>query len=326
MKRLFKLSALVLATATLVATLPACTETAETLTYVSLKVNPEIELIVDDSGEVLSVNAVNEDGEVVIEEGDFEGLTIEEACDEFTEVTTELGYVDVESEDTTVYVHVDGEDQEIVEETIEEVTEKVNESFEKRGIFGKAVKEDLEELTALANEWGVPVKDAKLVKRILDLYPEMSAEEVLALSIDERLELIKDNKENNGITSDMLEEYKQAVKNLKAKYETIKTLKHEIEDLENSLMVEGLTETEINDINALIKTKKTELEALKDAFKTELEEIKNQFRANVHDRKQGFKNHAEERKNQHKDKNDRHRQRFEENKEQIINDIKNWRK
>ena len=35
-------------------------------TYISLRINPEIELIADEDGTVLCANAINEDGEVVL--------------------------------------------------------------------------------------------------------------------------------------------------------------------------------------------------------------------------------------------------------------------
>ena len=64
----------------------------EDLTYVSLRINPEIELIADEDGNVVSANAVNEDGEVVLATVDLEGKSIEEAGAIFTETSNDLGY------------------------------------------------------------------------------------------------------------------------------------------------------------------------------------------------------------------------------------------
>ena len=65
------------------------------LSYVSLRINPEIELLVDENGIVVSVNAVNSDGETVLYNLKLEGLTIEEAAEAFTSMSVELGFIDV---------------------------------------------------------------------------------------------------------------------------------------------------------------------------------------------------------------------------------------
>ncbi|MBQ7226272.1 MAG: hypothetical protein IJX02_06725 [Clostridia bacterium] len=45
----------------------------EGTTYISLRINPEIELIANDDGKVLYANALNDDGEVVLASVNLEG-------------------------------------------------------------------------------------------------------------------------------------------------------------------------------------------------------------------------------------------------------------
>ena len=79
----------------------------EALTYVSLRINPEIELLADEDGNVVSANAVNEDGEVVLATVDLEGKSIEEAGAIFTETANDLGYFTPDGEKDTVYIDVE---------------------------------------------------------------------------------------------------------------------------------------------------------------------------------------------------------------------------
>ena len=326
MKNALKFMATLLITTTAVGCFTGCTPEAETYTYVSLKVNPEIELIVDDNGEVVSVNAVNEDGEVVISEGEFEGKTVEEACEEFTEISTELGYIDVDINDNTVYLHVDGKDEETVEEIVTKVTKRMHDFFDKKGIYGRVSNEELKEFETLAREWNVSVKDAKLINRILELYPEMSVEEIIALSIEEKIDLIKKDKVNNGITCDLREEYRIAVEALKEEYSLIKTLSDEMLELERSLTAEDLSEDEIASINEKIESKKAELNNLKEELKTKLEALKEAYKSNAIDSKEEFKRQANERKDEFRNKLEEHLNHFEKHKDSIMENIRDWRK
>ena len=110
MKKLVKIMSSALAVVLMVGSLAGCDfnkeeETAKTdaATYVSLRINPEIELIANEDDEVVAVNAINEDGEVVLAVSDFIGDTIEEATEEFVDKAVELGYIDVESEESYLY-------------------------------------------------------------------------------------------------------------------------------------------------------------------------------------------------------------------------------
>ncbi len=48
--------------------LGGCGETAQTSTYVYMAINPQIEMMADEEGNVLTLGALNTDGEVVLAE------------------------------------------------------------------------------------------------------------------------------------------------------------------------------------------------------------------------------------------------------------------
>ena len=116
-----KLLSAILVSAMACTALASCTALTEksaangALTYIGLRINPEIEMVTDETGVVVSANAVNNDGEVVLSEVELEGKTAEEAVVEFTETAVDLGYMDVEAGKDTVYVDVNSENAEITE-------------------------------------------------------------------------------------------------------------------------------------------------------------------------------------------------------------------
>lgn len=126
----------------------------EALTYVSLRINPEIELLADEDGNVVSANAVNEDGEVVLATVDLEGKSIEEAGAIFTETANDLGYFTPDGEKDTVYIDVestiDGEDAELEEK----LNKSIRDYFNNKGINGKIAPETLDKYADKAAEMG----------------------------------------------------------------------------------------------------------------------------------------------------------------------------
>lgn len=276
------------------------------LSYVSLRINPEIELLVDENGVVVSVNAVNSDGETVLYNLKLEGLTIEEAAEAFTSMSVELGFIDVDTTNASVYILVDGESVEFIKEIEEKVTNKINEFFTNVGIYGQAVKEELDEFNKLAEEFHISVRDAILVKRVLFLYPEMTEEEVLLLSYEEKIDLIK----SSTLPANLQAEYKEKVEAIKQKYEELFDLEEDIKELEAKLQkAEELLETEIAVLQAELEVKKLQYEALLKAYEAEIaavnvylqsklslatEEIKNLYNSRKQEYEQKFKEHEEE--------------------------------
>lgn len=315
MKKTFKLLSIVFILILTTALLVGCNSKKEEennnnsnqeLSYVSLRINPEIELLVDENGMVVTVNAVNSDGETVLYNLTLEGLTIEEAAEAFTSMSVELGFIDVDTTNASVYILVDGESVEYVKSLEEKITNKINAFFTNVGIYGQAVKEELEEFNKLAEEWHISVRDAILVERVLYLYPEMTKEEVLSLSYEEKINLIK----SSSLPANLQSEYKQKVEAIKEKYEELFDLEEEIKEIEAKLQkTEELLETEIAVLQAELEVKKLQYEALLKAYELEIatvnsylqekvklveEEIKNIYNTRKQEYEQKFKEHEEE--------------------------------
>lgn len=298
---------------------------AEALTYVSLRINPEIELVVDADGLVVAVNAINADGETVLVDLDLIGMSAGEAAEAFTAKATELGFVDLDTEGTIVYVMVDGEDQDLNQEIEEEITNNVNDYLGQNGIFGKVEKEDLAEYEALAEEWGITLAEVKIIHRILQMYPEMTAEEVLNMPFGDVLKLVKEYKEEVGFPNKIQHEYKEAIEELKEEYFEMFELSKEIEKLTNDLSIETLTEEEIAFINAKLAELQAEYDEEYAEYQEEIEEIKAEFDKTVEEITAEIEKTANDLKDQFKDKWKEYEDHYHNNKDKIDQGIKDWR-
>ena len=273
----------------------------EALTYVSLRINPEIELLADEDGNVVSANAVNEDGEVVLSTVDLEGKSIEEAGAIFTETANDLGYFTPDGEKDTVYIGVestiDGADAELEEK----LNKSIRDYFNNKGIHGKISPETLDKYADNATEWGISAGHVKLVMRVLDAHPEMTDAEVLELGVKGWMKLLKGNKGEEKIAVGLKADYRTDVEALKGEYARLFELRTEIEALE--AQIEGeLTDEEKSAIEAQIAEKEAELKPLQDEYKAKAGELKEAYKESSKEARKAYREEAEKRKNENKGK------------------------
>ena len=273
----------------------------EALTYVSLRINPEIELIANEDGNVVSANAVNEDGEVVLATVDLEGKSIEEAGAIFTETAGDLGYFTPDGENDTVYIDVES----TIEGKDAELEEKLNKSirdyFNNKGISGKIAPETLDKYADKAAEWGISAGHVKLVMRVLDAHPELTDAEVLELGVKDWMQLLKGNKGEEKMAAGLKAEYRTEIDTLKEEYARLFELRAEIEALEEQFEGE-LTDEEISAIEAQIAEKEAELKPLADEYKAKVAELKDAYKESSKEARKEYRAEAEKRKNENKGK------------------------
>ena len=119
-----------------VAPLAACGKNDDKSAYVSVDINPSVELIVGSDGKVTGVRGTNEDGLVLLyNESGIEGETVKNAVAKIVNLAVEQGYLN--------------EDNKVVNTTVAATTDKKTEKLE---------KEVDKVITATADKSGLKVK------------------------------------------------------------------------------------------------------------------------------------------------------------------------
>lgn len=169
-------------------------------TYVSLDVNPSIEYTVNTFGKVLSVKAVNDDGEVIASELDVKNVNISKAVKVTIDKLREGGYI-TEDEDAGIVITISASNDEKAEELAEELEEETKQYVEEVGetaeVEVEAVgKERVEEARTLGVTPGKLNLVQKLVKSTegLEDAEEIDMEEWLDKSVKEINKAIKENR------------------------------------------------------------------------------------------------------------------------------------
>lgn len=173
--------------------------------YVSLKINPEVDFAVDENGKVASYYCANEDAEVLLNNVDLVGKSIDEATEEVLDIAVEAGYVDVDTVGDEIEVGAIDESGVEDTETFEKLEKNLNLYFENNGIFGKVSKATLDTYLAKAGELGISVGHVKILMLAcdrsgftLDELKDKPMNELMKIIHENNDKKIKDKDKDNG--------------------------------------------------------------------------------------------------------------------------------
>lgn len=159
--------------------------TVNALTYVSIDINPSIELWVNQNNIVTSYRAMNDDAEVLLFEHDFTNLTVDEATVQIVSLARDLGYIDdtVLTNDIVVTtVHKD-----------EAIENKVADKIEQR-LKGYFTAEGLENVIQLilankdrqyedAHNYGLSMGHYALISKAMQADATLTLEQAMKLDV-----------------------------------------------------------------------------------------------------------------------------------------------
>jgi hypothetical protein len=288
-----------------------CTEVSANDTYVTLDINPSIELIVNRRDKVIYANALNEDGEVLLADLDLIGMNAEDAIDLIIETATQLGFIDPDAEETYVSVTAISKDSAFGDQVRDRIKAHINNAFAKRYMMGKAQdKAFTPEFVAEAESYGVTPGFLFMVKSALIADDELLIEEALLLTPEELQTIIKTAKaEMREVSQAIKEEFFTAREALFAEYlPQIQALEQTIE------LGEGDIDALTLELEALKLEFRTKLEALRTEFHTETEAIRAQMKEVNEQRRAIF----EPIMNQHMEQMQERREEMQEKIDELI--------
>ena len=278
---------------------------AATDTYVTLDINPSVELIVNRREKVVYANALNEDGEVLLAELDLIGMDLDAAIELIIQTSIELGFIDVESEEVIVSVTALAKDPLLGEKIRNKVKEHVNHAFENKGIIGRGQdKAFVPEFVAEAESYGVTPGFLFLVKAAMFSDDELTLEAALEMEVSQLQAIIKSaRQEMKVIAQGLREEFLTAKEALIKEFEAAKA------DLEAQIeAAEGDTTELENELAALIEAFKLDMATLRAEFLVESEALRLEYKLQAQARKQlhheaveDFLNEMEQRREQIKE-------------------------
>lgn len=175
------------------------------VSYVSVDINPSIELGLNELKEVVSVEAYNEDGKKVINELKLSGNTSKEAIKAIIKSANNLGYI-AEDGSTLVAVTTETDDQELANELQEELEEGLELAEKEIEKEVQVQKENIGlELREEARKLGITPGKYNIIKKLQETDQNINIEDYKEESVKNIMNKIHENKgigESNNNKSD----------------------------------------------------------------------------------------------------------------------------
>lgn len=168
----------------------------DTKKVMNVSLNPEVEFVLDANDKVISVNALNEEGNLIVSAETFTGKSAEEAATLFVEISNETGFLvsgNVKAGENEISISLSG-DTAAANALYEDVKGKVNEYLSKENITAQI-------------EQAAAITEAQLETLVAECAPYMEAAEVQALEYAELVETLYESRKETA------EFYSQELKN-----------------------------------------------------------------------------------------------------------------
>lgn len=174
------------------------------VSYLSLDINPSVELGINAFDKVVQVEAYNEDGEKILEEVDVIGSDVTEAVGELVSSADNNGYI-AEDGSTVVSVTTETDNEEVATELETVAEEGVNSALEETEKEVVVHKDNI----ALARrdearKLGITPGKLNLIQKLQAVDPDATVEEYKDASVNEIMKTIK-NIRKNGNAKDIID-------------------------------------------------------------------------------------------------------------------------
>jgi len=263
-------------------------------TYVTLDINPSVELIVTPKEKVIYVNPLNADAEVLLVDLNLVGLDLDVAIQVIIDTAIELGFIDVDSEETIVSVTAISKDAAIGEKIREQVKAHINNEFKDRALMGRAEDKGFTPTFLVeAEAYGVTPGFLFMAKSVVFVSDEVLLEDALEMTVPELQAILREAKEARkevvfALREEFLaaralifDEYIPQIQALEAELElnaeVIAALELELAEADEADKADIQVELDV-----ALETKATleaDLEAVKTAFRDEFKAIREEFHA-----------------------------------------------
>ncbi len=160
-------------------------------TYVSIDINPSIQLNINRFNRVIETIPINEDAQTLVKTINVDNKLIREAVDKIIDASENMGYLD--EDNNHIEIGIFSEKRSVIEEIESSMSKYTLSEFDVN--VEKADKKDV----TLSSELGISIGRAKAIREYTKIYggnAENNAEELSDLSLGEVKKSIKKDKES----------------------------------------------------------------------------------------------------------------------------------
>ena len=135
--------------------------------------NPSIQILLNQKDRVVDVRATNSDGDKILSQVDFVGMTAEDAAEKYVSICTEAGFIDIDTNGTKVSITLTGSKNDYTE-LKNSLVKSVNKYFDKNGIIAGAVVEINDDIKTAFQKISADIVylETKTKEELIEIYAE----------------------------------------------------------------------------------------------------------------------------------------------------------
>jgi|GEM_PF-6762440 len=282
-------------------TLSACNleaDSAEALNYISIKINPEIELIANGANKVIAVYAANEDAEILLSDIDLLGMDAQKAVNQIIELAMQAGYIVEGSQVLVGVIGCEGNEQSGAR-LRKRLMEQAQKCLRKKGYSASVTEPDLNQYGLQASKLGISKDKMKMILRTIELDDSLTVEQLKKLKVKELLGLFK-QQACLGLGQRLQGELNRERAQLREQFSDMFDLEEEVNVLQAQLKNCNGNEQEQAKLKQELQQRQKQLHTLEEDFNQRLneaicekqqekEQARQQKRAQLHTRMQEHK-------------------------------------
>lgn len=160
---------------------------------ITVDINPSIQITLDEDDNVINVTAINDDGEEIIKNIRFKGLTLDRAIEIIIKKASERGFIVDTTDENVILISVDSKNAEVKARVEAKLEVKIKNEVKKYSAFVRVIKENggdvspeqLDKLVEFAKENKITLAKLLRIKKIIVLDESYTISDLKDLSIRE---------------------------------------------------------------------------------------------------------------------------------------------
>lgn len=263
--------------------------------YVTIDINPSVELAVDDNNTVTDVVTLNNDADVAYSDLNLVGQNVDDATKSIVDSAIDLGYIDEVSDTNTVDVTTYSDDDTRRQELNNRIVNNLNAHFVARQIYALVIQNGLDDqLKNEANIYDIPYGKMLLINRAIQLDNTLAAGDLVNLSIKDIQSKIK------AVAVARREAYQTQLQTAKQDFKSLKLQKKEQAQTKLQQEKNALVQQSGNSGNLTNEQKQNIINQKKDQIKQQVQSQQNSLQQNNSTVKQQIKNQIQNKLNANK--------------------------
>lgn len=224
MKKFISTLCLIAIISTCVVGLSACKDDDNQMKVMNVSLNPQVEFILDENDKVVSVNALNEEGNLIINGQAFVGKTSDQALQLYVSVCKETGFLvsgNVSSNQNHISISLSGED---VEDKYNSLKKNLNTYLSQNNITASILNAG-------------QLSEDYLKQQLEKCMPNLTEQEISSMNYETLVnEMLKSRQETADLLSQSLKENYYSMKNHTEKFNEAMLVKQELDAITGAVL------------------------------------------------------------------------------------------